>query len=208
MSKNYEKLSEIYYNHHAKKFDRSFDGFLSGFFKRYILKNLELPEHANVLDVGSATGRLLKMLASKYQFEGVGLDISSQMTEIAQAKYPEFSFVTGSAQQLPFDNQSFDVLICSASFHHFPSPETFLKEAERVLRPGGRLVIAEIRIPIFRRLYNAYIQRFSREGDVQVYDFETLRDLLYGADFVLVKGQKKVQIQYFEAYKKVSISLP
>ena len=34
VSKNYEKLSETYYDHQAKKFDRSFDGFLSGFFKR------------------------------------------------------------------------------------------------------------------------------------------------------------------------------
>lgn len=208
MTKNYEKLSETYYDQHAQKFDHSFDGFLSGFFKRYIVKHLKLQKGSHVLDIGAATGKLLRMLSDEQEISGVGLDISPQMTRVAQARYPEFTFVTGSAQQLPFDNQSFDVLICSASFHHFPSPETFLKEAERVLRPGGRLVIAEIRIPIFRRLYNAYIQRFSREGDVQVYDFETLRDLLYGADFVLVKGQKKVQIQYFEAYKKVSISLP
>ena len=202
MSKNYEKLSETYYNRHAKKFDRSFDGFLSGFFKRYILKNLELPEHANVLDVGSATGCLLKMLASKYQFEGIGLDISYQMTEIAQKQYPEFSFVTGSAMQLPFEGQSFDVLICSASFHHFPNPETFLGEAERVLKPGGKLVIAEIRMPIFRGLYNQYIHRFSKEGDVKVYTFDELMRLLETAGFVLIKGRKHLQIQYFEAYKK------
>ncbi|WP_394206182.1 class I SAM-dependent methyltransferase [Lactococcus chungangensis] len=202
MSKNYEKLSETYYNRLAKKFDRSFDGFLSGFFKRYILKNLELPEHANVLDVGSATGCLLKMLASKYQFEGIGLDISSQMTEIAQKQYPEFSFVTGSAMQLPFEGQSFDVLICSASFHHFPNPETFLREAERVLKPGGKLVIAEIRMPIFHGLYNQYIHRFSKEGDVKVYTFDELMRLLETAGFVLIKGRKHLQIQYFEAYKK------
>ena len=202
MSKNYEKLSETYYNRLAKKFDRSFDGFLSGFFKRYILKNLELPEHANVLDVGSATGCLLKMLASKYQFEGIGLDISSQMTEIAQKQYPEFSFVTGSAMQLPFEGQSFDVLICSASFHHFPNPETFLREAERVLKPGGKLVIAEIRMPIFHGLYNQYIHGFSKEGDVKVYTFDELMRLLETAGFVLIKGRKHLQIQYFEAYKK------
>ena len=202
MSKNYEKLSETYYNRLAKKFDRSFDGFLSGFFKRYILKNLELPEHANVLDVGSATGCLLKMLASKYQFEGIGLDISYQMTEIAQNQYPEFSFVTGSAMQIPFEGQSFDVLICSASFHHFPNPETFLREAERVLKPGGKLVIAEIRMPIFHGLYNQYIHRFSKEGDVKVYTFDELMRLLETADFVLIKGRKHLQIQYFEAYKK------
>ena len=202
MSKNYEKLSETYYDDHAKKFDRSFDGFLSGFFKRYILKNLDLPTNAKVLDVGSATGRLLTMLASKQPFEGVGLDISSQMTELAQKQHPEFSFVTGSAMQLPFEDQSFDVLICSASFHHFPSPETFLKEAKRVLKPGGKLVIAEIQIPIFHGLYNGYIRRFSTEGDVKVYTFDELMTLLEAAGFVLIKGQKQLQIQYFQAHKK------
>ncbi|GHU39753.1 SAM-dependent methyltransferase [Bacilli bacterium] len=202
MSKNYEKLSETYYDQHAKQFERSFDGFLSGFFKRYILKNLDFPDKARVLDVGAATGRLLGMLATKHQFEGVGLDISPQMIALAQKQHPEFSFVTGSAMQLPFENQSFDVLICSASFHHFPSPETFLREARRVLKPGGKLVIAEIRMPIFHGLYNQYIHHFSKEGDVKVYRFDELMHFLETAGFILINGRKHLQIQYFEAYKK------
>ena len=78
--KNYEKLSESYYDKHAQTFDRSFDGFLSGFFKRYIVKQLEIKDDMTVLDVGAATGKLLKMLSTDHKFEGTGLDISSEMT--------------------------------------------------------------------------------------------------------------------------------
>lgn len=203
MTKNYEKLSETYYDQHAKKFDQSFDGFLSGFFKRYIIKHLEISNNIVVLDVGSATGKLLNMLAQTHTFEGIGLDISSKMSALSSERYPEFSFVTGSAIQLPFQEDLFDLIICSASFHHFPDPETFLREAQRTLKAGGKLVIAEIRIPIFHGIYNWYIDRFSKEGDVKVYTFDELDMLLQQSEFVLIKGRKRFQIQYFEAHKKM-----
>jgi ubiquinone/menaquinone biosynthesis C-methylase UbiE len=142
------------------------------------------------------------MLSKKADFIGYGLDISSQMTQLAQATYPEFSFFTGSAMQLPFDNHVFDIVICSASFHHFPKPDNFLEEAKRVLKAGGKLVIAEINIPFFRQLYNAYLAKFSKEGDVKVYAFDELMRLIERAGFVLINGHKQFQIQYVEAHKK------
>ena len=200
--KNYEKLSESYYDKHAKKFDRSFDGFLSGFFKRYIVKQLEIKDDMTVLDVGAATGKLLKMLSTDHKFEGTGLDISSEMTRLARQTYPEFHFVTGSAMALPFSDATFDVVICSASFHHFPDPVLFLQAVQGILKPGGKLVIAEIRIPVFHGIYNWYIDTFSKEGDVKVYTVDELYGLLETAGFVLIKGRKRLQIQYFEAHKK------
>ena len=200
--KNYEKLSESYYDKYAKKFDRSFDGFLSGFFKRYIVKQLEIKDDMTVLDVGAATGKLLKMLSKYHKFEGTGLDISSEMTRLARQTYPEFQFVTGSAMALPFSDASFDVVICSASFHHFPNPVLFLEVVQGILKPGGKLVIAEIRIPVFHGIYNWYIDTFSKEGDVIVYAVDELYGLLETAGFVLIKSRKRLQIQYFEAHKK------
>ncbi|MDM5143303.1 putative methyltransferase YcgJ [Lactococcus lactis] len=88
------------------------------------------------------------MLNRKEKIFGSGLDISSEMIKIAQVKHPNFTFKQGSAQKIPFNNESFDLIICSASFHHFPLPELFLIKAECLLRPNGRLVIAEIHIPL------------------------------------------------------------
>ena len=57
------------------------------------------------------------------------------MIKIAQVKHPNFTFKQGSAQKIPFEDANFDLIICSASFHHFPSPEAFLAEAKRLLAP-------------------------------------------------------------------------
>lgn len=195
---DYEKESADYYDQVAVKFDKSWDGFLSGFFKRYIAKNLQLPKNARVLDVGCANGQLLALLAQKGVIHGSGLDISPQMIKIARARHPEFYFERGSAQKLPFENKSFDILVCSASFHHFPQPHGFLEEAKRVLDENGRLVIAEIRLPFLTDAYNRRLQKHSTEGDVRVYRPYELRKLFEEAGFKLVVAKKHFQIQYYE----------
>ena len=129
------------------------------------------------MDVGCANGKLLAMLNDKKKIVGSGLDISSEMIKVAKAQYPNFTFEQGSAQEIPFNNESFDLIICSASFHHFPKPERFLIKAECLLRPNGRLVIAEIHIPFITKIYNWWINRFSTEGDVKVYQPKELTEL-------------------------------
>jgi ubiquinone/menaquinone biosynthesis C-methylase UbiE len=199
MTKDYEKLSATYYDGVADNFDKTFDGFLSSFFKRYIKKHLSLKPTDNLLDVGSANGTLLGMLKPAH---GTGLEISPEMVQVASRNHPDYTFVNGSALQMPFEDNTFDVVTCSASFHHFPTPEHFMQEAKRVLKPGGRLVIAEIRIPIFHDLYNWYIATFNTEGDVQVYRNRELVELYEAAGFKVETNQTNgLQIQYLEGVK-------
>lgn len=200
---NHEIDSKNHYDKVASHFNRTWDGFLSGFFKHYIKKTVHIDENDRVLDIGCADGQLLGMLSENQSFEAYGLDISPEMVKVASQKYPKFNFVNGSAQNLPFEDDFFDVLICSASFHHFPDPEGFLKEAKRVLRPNGKLVLAEIRIPIYdvRKIYNAYVEKTSTEGDVKVYGQQELMDLFQQGNFELVKHHNALQIQYYELKK-------
>ncbi|MDR2977539.1 MAG: class I SAM-dependent methyltransferase [Streptococcaceae bacterium] len=200
----HEQESSQYYDNIAGNFDHSWDGFLSSFFKRFIVKQLEIPRGAEVLDVGCANGKLLKMLsqAAKRPIRGAGLDISEKMTIVAQALHPEFKFVAGSAQEMPFADQSFDIVICSASFHHFADPAAFLAEAARVLKPNGKLVIAEIRIPVVTHLYNRFITRNSHEGDVQMYRPKELSQLFTENDWAIQRRKIARQIQYYELKHK------
>lgn len=201
---NYELNSKTHYDKVASKFDRTWDGFLSGFFKRFIVKNLVFPEHAAVLDIGCANGVLLAMLHEKIDFYGTGIDISPEMVRVAQHHYPEFQFFNASAQTMPFPDQAFDILICSASFHHFPDPAAFLTEACRILKPNGRLIIAEIRIPIYdvRQFYNRHIETHSTEGDVKVYGESELK-ALFETKFDVIEHKNAWQIQYFDLKKRV-----
>jgi ubiquinone/menaquinone biosynthesis C-methylase UbiE len=198
---NYEQESEKFYDNIAQHFDHSFDGFLASFFKKFIVKHLEFQENASILDMGCANGTLLAMLGEEKKIVGAGLDISSEMVKIARQRHPEFEFKQGSAENVPFSDHNFDVIICSASFHHFPHPNRFLSEAGRLLKPEGRLIIAEIHIPVVTKLYNWRLNRFSREGDVKVYQPKELHQLFKKHGWQIVKRKIFFQIQYYELKK-------
>lgn len=198
--REYERESATYYDKVAKHFNFTWDGFLASFFKRYIVRELSLSAGSRVLDVGCANGTLLAMLNRKTPIHGTGIDISPEMIKVASELHPEFDFAVGTAEALPFDSNSFDVLTCSASLHHFPDLPQFLREAKRVLKADGRLVIAEIRIPVYdvRKRYNAHIQQHSTEGDVKVYGAHELKAIFAENGWQLTKESARLQIQYYE----------
>ena len=66
------------------------------------------------------------------------------MIHVAQAKeLSNTEFIVGDSENLPFDEDSFDAIICSNSFHHYPNPQNFFDSAYRVLRKGGRLILRD-----------------------------------------------------------------
>ncbi|MEV4582898.1 class I SAM-dependent methyltransferase [Nonomuraea jabiensis] len=105
-----------------------------------------------VLDVGCGTGYLSRILAPVVTPSGhvTGVDPSPAMIDYATRHAPaNCTYVEGSGQDLPFPDGSFDLVISSLAVHHIPAearPEA-LRQMFRVLRPGGRLLIAEFRPP-------------------------------------------------------------
>ncbi len=77
----------------------------------------------------------------------VGLDYSESAMALCRKTYPVegLAFVTGDAEDLPFGNQSFDVIMNVESSHCYNNMEKFLSEVERVLRPGGYFLFADFR---------------------------------------------------------------
>ncbi|KAB8314375.1 methyltransferase domain-containing protein [Tolypothrix campylonemoides VB511288] len=100
-----------------------------------------------VLDVACGTGEFERLLLAEYSSQQiVGVDISEKMLAIAKLKcsaYPQVSFQTASASALPFDNDSFDVIVSANSFHYFDDPLAALKEMRRVLKPDGKVIILD-----------------------------------------------------------------
>ena len=58
----------------------------------------------------------------------------------------QLSFITGDACELPFDDNSFDVVLSLESAFHYPSREKFIREVKRVLKPGGKFMLGDILI--------------------------------------------------------------
>ncbi|BAZ23645.1 hypothetical protein NIES4073_45340 [Kalymmatonema gypsitolerans NIES-4073] len=100
-----------------------------------------------VLDVACGTGEFERLLLTEYSSQQiVAIDISEKMLAIARLKcsaYPQVSFQTANASALPFDNNSFDVIVSANSFHYFDDPLAALKEMRRVLKPDGKVIILD-----------------------------------------------------------------
>ena len=103
---------------------------------------------AKVLEVSCGHGGGAAYLTRTFQpSEYVGLDLNPEGIRYCTVRHqaPGLRFVTGDALALPFPNESFDVLVNIEASHCYPDFARFLGEAARVLKPGGRLVYADLR---------------------------------------------------------------
>ncbi len=104
------------------------------------------------LDVGCGTGELtFKIKAHFNEAEVHGVDLSKTMIEKARNKNAAglVSFETGDVEDLPYEDDTFDVITCSHSFHHYPNKAKAMSEMYRVLKPGGRLMIVDGCMDVF-----------------------------------------------------------
>jgi ubiquinone/menaquinone biosynthesis C-methylase UbiE len=107
-----------------------------------------LPAGAEVLEVAPGPGYLAIEMARIGGIHVTGLDISRSFVEIAgkNAKLAAVSadFRQGDASHMPFDSESFDLVVCQAAFKNFTQPRSALAEMHRVLRTGGTAEIQDL----------------------------------------------------------------
>lgn len=97
-----------------------------------------------VLDLGCGRGETAALLALEYGAAVTGVDISPQMIEKCHTAYPEIPFCTADAQVLPFADGSFDTVVCECCFSVFADPEKAFREVNRVLVPGGKILLSDL----------------------------------------------------------------
>lgn len=93
---------------------------------------------SKVLDLGCGEGTRLSSLSPK---SGWGIDISPKAIALAKKKYPRLHLLVGDLENLPLKKQKFDLIYSAFVFEHLDDPVKAIKEALRVLLPGGKLVI-------------------------------------------------------------------
>jgi ubiquinone/menaquinone biosynthesis C-methylase UbiE len=166
----------------------------SGYFQtlqKGLVSLLDLREEQRLLDLGCGTGWAVRYAASLVNDRGEfdGIDISSKMIEKAisnSSDYRNVHFYKTSADKLPFENNFFDFIICSASFHHYFDPNKVLLEVYRVLKPKGRIYILDPTSDgLFAKMADKLVRRFE-PGHVKFYSTQEYKTLFSnaGLDYV------------------------
>ena len=103
-----------------------------------------------ILDIACGKGATTMFLARKYECQVTGIDLSAQMISRAEGKVAAeglsgmISFCSGDAENLPFPDESFDVVVSECAFSLMPDKEKAAGEIHRVLRRSGRLAMTDI----------------------------------------------------------------
>ena len=123
---------------------------------------------------------------------------------VAQAKnLPNTSFVVGDCENIPFPENTFDAIISSNSFHHYPNPQAFFNSAYKVLKKNGRLILRDYttKSKILLWLCNHVempLAHLCGHGDVRLYS---------GAEFQKFAESAGFEVVSFEAQAKMRAHL-
>lgn len=138
-----------------------------------------------ILDIAAGTGSSSRPLVDKGA-EVTALDFSHGMIKQGQKQNKNINFVQGDALKLPFEDNSFDVTTISFGLRNTSNTDKALKEALRVTKDGGRIVVAEFSHPvnpIFKKIYLNYlmkalpviVKKISKNPDAYIYLAESIR---------------------------------
>lgn len=125
----------------AEIYDRDFVPALFGQFAPVLVDTARIDAGERVLDIGCGTG-IAALAAAGRGATATGIDINAGMLAVARRKAPDLSWIEAPAEDLPFAEGAFDVVLCQFALMFFADRTRALREMARVTRPGGRIALA------------------------------------------------------------------
>lgn len=181
------------YERYAPDYDQRFARYSEG----TLNKALQLVPHdfaGDVLDVACGTGLFItKLRADRPHARITGIDISPQMLERARQRFngdERVRFATGTAEHLPFDDASFDIIACNNAFHLVQDAPAALREFHRVLKSPGRVIIVDWCIDYPQiRVFDMFL-RISDRQVRHIRSLQALSQLLQDARFAIAHRER------------------
>ena len=203
----HNKANERKWDKWSKNFDKK--GFRYLYF-RYVQKkviSIANPRiNSNFLDMGCGTGWVVCYAANLLKEQGnfVGVDLSEGM--IAKAKensrgLKNVTFYKASVEELPLENDYFDNIICTNSFHHYFNPKKVLSEVRRVLKHNGRIYIADPTTDDFIARWIDGIGRKFDKAHVKQYSTQEYKQMFSEAGLQIYKKQDNTVLSAKSSYR-------
>jgi demethylmenaquinone methyltransferase/2-methoxy-6-polyprenyl-1,4-benzoquinol methylase len=129
--------------------------------RRFLVSRVAVEPGGRVLDVATGTGAVAAELIRQKRCSVVGIDQSPDMLAVARDRLPAaVRLVEASAEELPFEDASFDGLAFTYLLRYVDDPATTLEELARVVRPGGTVAGLEFAVPrgVWHPLWRAYVR--------------------------------------------------
>lgn len=157
--------------------------------EREILNKVLSFDNKKILELGCGKAKLTRIIAEGGEGRHVTateVDKIQHEKNCALTDLPNVDFVFAGSQNLPFDDDSFDIILLFKSLHHVPMEymADAMKEIARVLKPGGLAYISE---PIFAGDFNEILSLFHDEQEVRAAAFNAIVNCVRAGDLKLVK---------------------
>lgn len=136
MSDPFSKFEHDGWERVATRYDEAWSRLTRAFIPA-LLDAAGVDESMRVLDVACGPGYVAEAVKARAA-KALGMDFSAEMIRVASKRCSEIDFQEGDAQMLPFEQNSFDVVLMNFGLLHLARPEAAFSEALRVLRPEGR----------------------------------------------------------------------
>ncbi len=180
VQKEYAQLAQVYDDKWRFYIEATLDA---------TLKNIELQVGERLLDIGCGTGVLLAAIEERYP-EAIlsGIDLTHEMLEIADKRLSKKVYLEQSpAEKLPFEDERFDLIVSCNMFHYIRGPMKAIKEMERVLKPGGRVLIIDwCNDYLICQLFDIFL-RFFNKSHFKTYKKNECHKLLSSSMFEDIK---------------------
>ncbi|MDX5324883.1 MAG: bifunctional demethylmenaquinone methyltransferase/2-methoxy-6-polyprenyl-1,4-benzoquinol methylase UbiE [Bacteroidota bacterium] len=174
--------------------------------RKKVVKRVRALQPQMVLDVATGTADLAIALNETGAREIIGVDISAGMLEVGKKKVHQRSMdntirlLLGDSENLPFDDDQFDVVTVAFGVRNFENLEKGLSEIHRVLKPGGHIFVLEFSQPEkapFKQLYKFYFKNIlpgigklvSKDSSAYTYLPESVEAFPYGDRFLGILRQ-------------------
>ena len=178
--KEHIALNQQKWDSWAKSFDRKIYDFFR-FMQKRTISLTALKEKDYFLDIGCGTGWAVRYASRiiKENGKAFGIDLSTKMIEIAKANSvnnQNVFFFQANAESLPFEDNFFEFIICTNSFHHYLDPLKVLDEVSRVLKKEGEIYILDVTTDGFlAKMLDKGFQKTEQEH-VKYYSTQEFKD--------------------------------